>query len=106
MLCKIRHFVSSETLKMIYYGIFSSIFTYGSQIWGQSNVVVRKLQIIQNKALRIISFNSPRTSATPLFKKIEILKLADNVSLQNFLYAHGSLSNQLPSTLIWAADFS
>ena len=99
MLCKIRHFVSSETLKMIYYGIFSSIFTYGSQIWGQNNVVVRKLQIIQNKALRIISFNSPRMSATPLFKKFEILKLADNVSLQNFLYAHGSLNNQLPSTL-------
>ena len=99
MLCKIRHFVSSEILKMIYYGIFSSIFTYGSQIWGQNNVVVNKLQIIQNKALRIISFNSPRTSATPLFKKFEILKLAENVSLQNFLYAHRSLSNQLPSSL-------
>ena len=84
---------------MIYYGIFSSIFTYGSQIWGQNNNVVKSLQTIQNKALLIISFKPPHTFATPLFKKIEILKLADNVSLQNFLYAHGSLSNQLPSTL-------
>jgi len=99
MLSKIRHFVNSDTLKMIYYGIFSSIFTYGSQIWGQNNNVVKSLQTIQNKALRIISFKPPRTSATPLFKKIEILKLADNVSLQNFLFAHGSLNNQLPLTL-------
>ena len=99
MLCKIRHFVSSEILKIIYYGIFSSIFTYGSQIWGQNNVVVKKLQIFQNKALRIIKFKPPRTSATPLFKAFGILKLADNVNLQNFLFAHGSLNNQLPSSL-------
>ena len=99
MLSKIRHFVNSDSLKMIYYGIFSSIFTYGSQIWGQNNNVVKSLQTIQNKALRIISFKHPRTSATPLFKKIGILKLADNVSLQNFLFAHGSLNNQLPLTL-------
>ena len=88
MLSKIRHFVNFETLKMIYYGIFSSILTYGSQIRGQhNNDVVKKLQVIQNKGLRIINFKSPRTSATPFFKK-EILKLADNVSLQNFLFAH------------------
>ena len=99
MLCKIRHFVSSEILKIIYYGIFSSILTYGSQIWGQKNDVVNKLQIFQNKALRIIKFRPPRTSATPLFKASGILKLADNVNLQNFLFAHGSLNNQLPSSL-------
>ena len=37
MLCKIRHFVKYDTLCMIYYGIFSSILMYGSQIWGQHN---------------------------------------------------------------------
>ena len=37
MLTKIRHYVKFETLRMIYYGIFSSILLYGSQIWGQIN---------------------------------------------------------------------
>ena len=99
MLCKIRHLVNFETLKMIYFGIFSSILMYGSQIWGQQNDVVKKLQVLQNKALRIINFEPPRASATPLFKQCEILKLSDNVNLQNFLFAHDSLNNKLPTSL-------
>merc|ERR1711890_185260 len=42
MLSKIRHYVKHETLLMIYYGIFSSILTYGSIIWGQTNSVVKR----------------------------------------------------------------
>ena len=99
MLCKIRHFVNIETLHMIYYGIFSSILMYGSQIWGQQNNIVKKLQVLQNKALRIMHFQPKGTSATPLFKKSEILKLTDHVNLQNFLFAHDSLNNILPSPL-------
>ena len=100
MLCKIRHFVNHETLRMIYYGIFSSILMYGSQIWGQHNRIVTKLQILQNKALIIMNFCSRGTSATPLFKSDNILKLADNIGLQNLLFAHDSLNNNLPSSLI------
>ena len=33
---------------MVYYGIFSSLLTYGSQVWGQQNAVTKKLQILQN----------------------------------------------------------
>ena len=35
MLSKLRHFVNSNTLRSVYYGIFSSIMTYASQVWGQ-----------------------------------------------------------------------
>ena len=43
MLSKIRHYVSHNTLTMIYHGIFSSILLYGSQIWGQINQPVLTL---------------------------------------------------------------
>ena len=99
MLCKIRHFVVFETLKMIYFGIFSSILMYGSQIWGQQNQILKNLQILQNKAIRIINFQPPRTSATPIFKKCEILKLTDDVNLQKKLFAHDSLNNKLPNSI-------
>ena len=105
MLCKIRHFVDHKILCMIYYGIFSSILMYGSQIWGQHNGVVNKLQVLQNKALRVINFKPPRTSATPLFKSCKILKLMDNINLQNFLFAHDSLNNNLPSSLTGQLSF-
>ena len=84
---------------MIYFGIFSSLLTYGCQIWGQNISVTKKLQILQNKALRAITFKRSRTSASPLFKECEILKLADTINLQNFLFAHDSLKNNLPSSL-------
>jgi hypothetical protein len=58
------NFVKHETLLMIYYGIFSSILMYGSLIWCQNNGVVKKLQILQNKALRVINFQ-------PLFKNCQ-----------------------------------
>ena len=35
ILSKIRHYVKKDTLRSIYFGIFSSILTYASQIWGQ-----------------------------------------------------------------------
>ena len=100
MLSKIRHYVKFETLCMIYHGIFSSILLYASQIWGQiNNQSINKLQVLQNKAIRVINFKPIRTSAGPLFKKCKILKLADNVKVQNFLFAYDNLKNNLPSTL-------
>ena len=99
MLSKIRYFVDHKTLIMIYYGIFSSILMYSSLIWGQNNGIVTKLQIIQNKALRIINFQPRRAHASPLYRECNILKLRDNISLQNFLFAHDSLNKRLPTTL-------
>ena len=100
MLSKVRHYVNSQTLQMIYYGIFSCHLIYGSQIWGQQNSVTSKLQILQNKALRFMNFKPRGTSASPLFKTSGILKITDHINLQNFLFAHDSLNNNLPSSLM------
>ena len=99
MLSKIRYYVNKATLNMVYYGIFSSLLIYGSQIWGQKNAVTGKLQTLQNKALRIMHFQPARTTATPLFKSSNILKIDDYVNLQNFLLAYRSLKGLLPPSL-------
>ena len=46
MLAKIRLYINEKTLSMhmIYHGIFSSLLLYGSQIWGQSNQSVSKME--------------------------------------------------------------
>ena len=99
MLSKLRYFVNKETLRMVYFGIFSSLLSYGAQIWGQHNAVSKKLQILQNRAARIMLFQPPRTSASPLLKHLNILKFSDFINLQNFLYAHDSLKSNLPISL-------
>jgi hypothetical protein len=100
MLAKIRHYVSKDTLRNIYFGIFSSLLTYGSQVWGQfSNKHICRLQRIQNKAVRIINFAKFRDPSTPLYHKSRILKLSDHIKLQNFIYVHNSLKGNLPLPL-------
>ena len=100
MLSKIRHYVSKATLRSIYFGIFSSLLTYGSQVWGQfSNVNIRRLQKIQNKAIRIINFATYREPVTPLYYKSNILKLTDHVKIQNIIYVLNSLKGDLPLAL-------
>ena len=100
MLCKIRHYVNFHTLKMVYHGIFSSILTYGSLIWGQHNRIVSRLQTIQNKAIRYMTFKSKRTTANPLFKEAGILNLHDFIIQQNCLFAHDSINRNLPTPLL------
>ena len=72
---------------------------YGSLIWGQHNRIVRRLQIIQNKAIRYMNFKPKRTSATPLFKSSGILNLKDYIIQQNCLFAHDHINRNLPRPL-------
>ena len=59
MLSKIRHYVPENTLRSIYFGIFASLLTYASQVWGQfCNKHVSRLHTIQKKAIRIINFET------------------------------------------------
>ena len=100
MLSKIRYYVNKETLRMVYFGIFSSLLTYGVQIWGQHNAITKKLQVLQNKAIRIMHFQPARTSATPLLKISNITKVNDIVDLQNFIFIYDNLKGLLPKALI------
>ena len=102
MLAKIRHFVNQSTLRSIYFSIFSSLLTYGCQIWGQHQFFrsnIRRITKLQNKALRIINFADFRAPSSPLYKISNVLKFTDLVSLKNFLYVFDSFSGKIPSSL-------
>ena len=100
MLSKIRHYVTENTLRTIYYGIFSSILTYGAQIWGQNqNTNIQRLTKLQDTALRIINYADYHEPPEKLYKKSNILKLKDNINLLNFMYVYDSMSGTLPNVL-------
>ena len=100
MLSKIRHYVPRNTLHSIYYAIFSSILNYGSIIWGQtSNNSIKRIETIQNKAIRIINFASYNSSTNHLYKESKILKFTDYIKLQNFLLVHDNINKKVPFAL-------
>ena len=100
MLCKLRQYVNTSTLRSIYFSIFSSILTYASTIWGQSNnKQYRRIEAIQNKTVKIISFANHYDSPSLSYKNLRILKLRDHVRLHNFLFAHDCFNKHLPPAL-------
>ena len=58
ILSKIQHYVPKFLLKTLYCTIFHSHLIYSCQIRGQNNTILRKLEPLQNKALRIINFKN------------------------------------------------
>ena len=57
LLGKIRHFTPKHLLKTLYFSLFNSNLIYGCQIWGQDqNEEFKKIEKLQEKAIRIISF--------------------------------------------------
>ena len=100
MRAKVRHYVSTDSLRSIYYAIFSSLLHYGSLIFGQSRTKhTLRLERIQNKALRIINFADYNDPVTHLYHKSKILKFFDQVNLENSLLVYNYHKNNLPKTL-------
>ena len=105
MLTKIRHYVSSKCLTMIYHGIFSSLLHYSSQIWGQSSQIQKCIAKIQDKAMRIMTFKHKRYPVTNLYGHLGVLKFEDHIQVSNFLFAHDNITNNLPKSLCGLMSF-
>ena len=63
---------------------------------------MNKISLLQRKAVRILTFSNFRDHTEPLFKELEILKVQDNIFLQNCLfvydYFHGNLPDSFKNT--------
>ena len=73
---------------------------YSCQIWGQTDSkYFRKIQTLQNNALRFITFaDSFHDHVSHLYKELNLLKLRDFVTLQNLLLVHDYFNNNLPES--------
>ena len=102
-----RNFVQDNLIRTIYFSVVYSHLYYGIQAWGSANLIVRnKLNILQNKAVRILSGKQyfqiygqepgPLPSSEPLYKKLEILKFDDifKLSIANFVFS--TLTSESP----------
>ena len=91
--------MSPALLRTIYFAVFESHLRYGCQIWGQTpNQSRRDLEVIQNKAVRIIHFLDPQASSNPMYKESEIKKLNDIICMNNLMLAFHQINQNLPNT--------
>lgn len=98
ILCKIRHFVPLSILKQLYYTLIYPHLTYAVITWGNTYPsTLTPLITLQKKALRIMTFSDFRAHSSPLFQRLDILKLNDLTYLNNCLFMYDFHSNTLPS---------
>ena len=78
-----RHYVTPETLELLYYSLFYLFLSYGIAIWGLTHpsVLVRLFKV-QKRVIRAISVQVRYTRTTPLFYEHKILELHDIHSLK------------------------
>ena len=96
-LFKIRKYVSPKILRSIYFAIFDSHLSYCRLVWAQNFSSIKRILILQKKAVRIINFQPRNSHTSPLFKQNFMLKFQDKVFLENILFVSKSLNNLSPS---------
>ena len=92
-----RHYLAKKYLMQVYYSQFYSHLTYGCQLWGQNETSIEKTIILQQKAIRLISFANFRDNSSPLFKKLNLLKLIDIIKQSNILFTHNAINKKTPT---------
>ena len=97
ILNKLRFFLPPSTLLLLYCYLIHPHFLFGPPIWGSTYpTYFTKLQL-QNKAIRVISNSSIKTSITPQFYKLGVLKIHELYELEIAKLMHQHSRGMLPS---------
>ena len=104
----LRPCMETNLLVNLYYSLVYSHIIYGIHVWGSASLsVLGKIQVLQNKAVRVISkvqhFQiygqplGPLPSSDPLYKNLEILKLGDVFKFHVVKFVFQCLAQETPS---------
>ena len=99
LLLKIRNYVNIKTLRNTYFAIFDSHLSYSCIVWVQNINTIRRLIILQKKALWITNFEDRLSHSSPLFSSNNILKFGGNITLENIIFVNKSINRQVLSVL-------
>ena len=97
LLLKIRNYVITKNLRTIYFAIFDSQISNSCIVWAENINTVRRLIVLQKKALRIMNFKDQLFHSSQLFSSNKILKFGDKITLENILFISKSINRQVPS---------
>ena len=95
ILSKLRHYANLNILKIVYHSLVGSHLHYGVQLWGQTNTEnINKIRVLQNRALREITFKMLHNPTNEIYKNPKILRFSDSVCIQNSLFMNQIEQNE------------
>ena len=100
VLNKLKHFLPAYIMKTLYSTLIESHLQYCTLLWANSHVTnIRKLQLLQKKAIRIITSSHYIAHTEPLFSMTKLLKLDDLYKYQLGIFMHTVTHCQLPQNM-------
>ena len=102
VLNKLKHFLPVYIMKTLYSSLIASHlqYRYCTLLWANSHVTNRrKLQLLQKKAIRIITSSHYIAHTDPLFSTTKLLKLDDLYKYQLGIFMHKVTHFQLPQNM-------
>ena len=98
ILSKLRYYVNSDILVKLYYALIYPFLTYGLISWSNtSSSTTQPLFVSQKRAIRVLTFSKFREHSSPIFKCLNIVKLADLVFLNIAVFMYNFHNRRLPS---------
>ena len=86
---RVRYIVPRKVLLMLYNTLIYPYLVYCNIAWGNASCsLLNSLFVLQKRAVRICSGSSYRSSSSPLYYKLRLLKLADINSFQTLLFMY------------------
>ena len=100
VISKLRHNVPIEICLQVYYAIFYSYLTYGCILWGLTvEENLKKIEVLQKKCLRIMTFSDINSHSNPLFLNLGLLKVRDIIKLQQLTLVYDYFGGSIPQDL-------
>jgi hypothetical protein len=97
---RLRSFVSLEKLHVIYQVLIQPHFDYCNVVWGNcGKPLSNKLQKLQNRAMRVLTFSNFDADANSLLEKLGWDDLNQHRQFQKALMVFKSLNNLAPEYL-------
>ena len=95
-----RPFVNLTILETVFNALVQPYFNYCSEVWGHCNKSLsNKLQKLQNRAARILTFSSYDSSADPLFERLNWKRLDIQRQIQLITMVYKSIHGLAPNYL-------
>ena len=101
IISKLRYNAPFEICLQVYYAIFYSHLIYGCSVWGlTSEENINKLQVLQNKCLRIMTFAPWNSSTNHLFIQLKLLKVREIINMNHLKLVYDFQCHHLPDDLM------
>ena len=100
-LAKLRHCLNIDILKNVYHALIYSYLRYGILVWGKgSQTVLDPLQVVINKAIRIMTF-APfgNIDLNSVYKELKLLKLRKIQALETGKFVFKEKNELLPTKI-------